>query len=117
LPRRLALAPVKIRFPPPRSTIGRAALDDLEAAQCMLTPVAFEMLFTDLQEWRRSVTSRVVHRDSQRRQRLGGGYEALRVGREGGVVDGRQPAGLSALQIRQSGTPLAWADQQTALGF
>lgn len=33
------------------------------------------------------------------------------------ILEGRQPAGLSAYQILQAGVPLAWQDQRKAFGF
>jgi hypothetical protein len=32
-------------------------------------------------------------------------------------VEGRQPAGLTAAQLKAAGVPVAWADQRAALGF
>ncbi len=33
------------------------------------------------------------------------------------ILEGSQPAGLTALQLINAGIPLAWADQRKALGF
>jgi len=33
------------------------------------------------------------------------------------ILEGRQPAGLTAAQLMNAGIPLAWADQRKALGF
>jgi hypothetical protein len=33
------------------------------------------------------------------------------------IFEGRQPAGLTAVQLIAAGVPLAWADQRAALGF
>jgi site-specific DNA recombinase len=62
-------------------------------------------------QWRQA--SSIV--DSYVRRLTGAAFLAPDIQRA--IAEGRQPAGLSALQMINSGIPLAWADQRRAFGF